>query len=283
MRTGTGMGIGMETGMWNGTWGRAGDESLYVMDLEQAMRRRHSVRSYTDEPIGIAERAELEREIARCNAEGGLDIRLVLEEPEAFDSALAHYGKMTNVRNYIVVAGTPAPDLDERCGYYGERLVLLAQQLGLNTCWVALTFKKRFVRKSLAAGRELVVVIAIGHGAVGGMSRRSKTFEQVAVCPDPASVPDWFRRGVEAALLAPTAVNQQKFTFELVVPGEDAASGETGVSGKPASGKASASGKPAGKPAVRATTKGGPYTGIDLGIAKLHFELGAGKGNFVWA
>ena len=180
-------------------------------------------------------------------------------------------GKLTNVRNYIVVAGAPAPDLDERGGYYGERLVLLAQQLGLNTCWVALTFKKRFVRWSLGAGRELVAVIAIGHGAVRGMSRRSKTFEKVAVWPDPACVPDWFRRGVEAALLAPTAVNQQKFTFELVVPAGD-------TTGEPADGKAGAS----GKPAVRATKKGGPYTGIDLDIAKLHFELGAGKESFAW-
>ncbi len=35
--------------------------------------------------------------------------------------------------------GKKGPTLEESCGYYGERLVLLAQQLGLNTCWVAMT------------------------------------------------------------------------------------------------------------------------------------------------
>jgi hypothetical protein len=30
-------------------------------------------------------------------------------------------------------------DLDEKVGYWGEQLVLLAQTLGLNTCWVGLS------------------------------------------------------------------------------------------------------------------------------------------------
>lgn len=227
-----------------------------MIDVNQAIEQRHSVRRFTDCPISACDRSALEEEIARCNAEGGLHMSLVCDEPQAFDSATAHYGSFRGVRNYIVVAGVPAPDLDKRVGYYGERVVLLAQRLGLNTCWVALTFKRRFVRKSLAAGEELVIVIAVGHGETQGSPHKSRPVGDVA--PGLGVSPEWFANGVKAALLAPTAINQQKFHFELADPSSN-------------------------PPRVCATTDKGPCADIDLGIACLHFELGAGKENFAWA
>ena len=225
---------------------------------EEAIRQRHSVRQYTDEPISEADRAALREEIARCNAEGGLHMALVCDEPEAFAGGLAHYGSFRGVTDYLVIAGKPAPDLSERAGYYGERIVLLAQKLGLNSCWVALTFKKRLVRKTIAKGDKLAIVVALGHGVTQGAPRKSKAADAVSSCPGAA--PAWFARGVELALLAPTAMNQQKFRFELLDDGADA-----------------------GKPRVKATAGLGSYADVDLGIAKLHFELGAGAGNFEWA
>ena len=225
---------------------------------EEAIEQRHSVRQYTDEPISEADRAVLREEIERCNAEGGLHMVLVCDEPEAFAGGLAHYGTFRGVSDYLVIAGEPAPDLDERAGYYGEKVVLLAQKLGLNTCWVALTFKKRLVRKTIARGDKLAIVIALGHGATQGSPRKSKSAEAVSNCP--VAAPEWFARGVEFALLAPTAINQQKFRFELLDAGGDAS-----------------------KPRVKATTAPGPYADVDLGIAKLHFELGAGADAFEWA
>ena len=225
---------------------------------EEAIRQRHSVRQYTDEPISEADRAALREEIERCSAEGGLHMALVCDEPEAFAGGLAHYGSFRGVTDYLVIAGKPAPDLSERAGYYGERVVLLAQKLGLNSCWVALTFKKRLVRKTIAKGDKLAIVVALGHGATQGAPRKSKAADAVSSCPGAA--PAWFARGVELALLAPTAMNQQKFRFELLDDGADE-----------------------GKPRVKATAGLGSYADVDLGIAKLHFELGAGAGNFEWA
>ena len=232
-----------------------------MITIEEAVYQRHSVRQYTDEPISAADRAALEAEIARCNQAGDLHMTLVCDEPEAFGGGLAHYGSFRGVTSYIVIAGKPAADLEERAGYYGEKLVLLAQQLGLNTCWVALTFKKRLVRKSLAAGEKLVIVIAIGHGATQGAPRKSRSAGAVSSCLGEA--PAWFARGVEFALLAPTAVNQQKFRFELLSAGDGADA--------------------SGLPRVKATTGRGAYANVDLGIARLHFELGAGKDAFAWA
>ena len=112
------------------------------MNLTEAIQSRHSVRQYKNKPLEAEAISALQAEIAACNQESGLHIQLVTNEPKAFDSFMAHYGKFSSVTNYIAMIGKKSPDLDEKCGYYGERLVLKAQQLGLNTCWVAMTYKK---------------------------------------------------------------------------------------------------------------------------------------------
>ena len=112
------------------------------MELFEAMKKRHSVRQYIDKPIEGEVLEALLSETDGCNKEGDLNIQLVLNEPKAFDSFMAHYGRFEGVTNYLALVGKRCRDLDEKCGYYGERLVLKAQQLGLNTCWVALTYKK---------------------------------------------------------------------------------------------------------------------------------------------
>lgn len=220
------------------------------MDILNAMQARHSVRSYLPKPLEPEVKSALEKEISAVNGESGLHFQLVTNEPKAFDSFMAHYGKFTGVTNYIALVGRKSRDLDERCGFYGERLVLLAQQLGLNTCWVALTYKKIPGAFQIGPGEKLTVVIALGYGATQGVPHKSKPAE--AVAKDFGTAPEWFRRGIDAALLAPTAVNQQKFTFTL----------ENGR--------------------VRAKAGAGFYANVDLGIVKYHFETAAGKENFQW-
>ena len=207
------------------------------MDKWELMRTRHSVRRYKNIPIEGEKLDALRKAVEEVNLEAGLHVQLFTEEPEAFDANAAHYGQFSGCRNYFAMVG-PA-DADEKIGYYGEELVLLAQELGLNTCWVALTFRKNRVVVDAAAGEKLHVVIALGYGEDSGRPHKSKS----------AAVKD----GVEAALLAPTAVNQQKFTFTLK------------------------------ERQVRVRTKLTFYGRMDLGIAKYHFELGAGKENFDWA
>ena len=132
------------------------------MDLMKAMKNRHSVRQYADKPIGTEILAALREEIAACNRESGLHIQLVAGEPKAFDSLIAHYGKFSGVTNYIALVGPKSNRLDELCGYFGERLVLRAQQLGLNSCWVALTYKRIPGAFQIGPGERLTVVIALG-------------------------------------------------------------------------------------------------------------------------
>lgn len=112
------------------------------MDIMEAVHARHSVRSYTDKPIEGETLEALEKTIDECNRESGLHIQLIRNEPMAFGGGLAHYGKFEGVKNYLALVGKKDRQLDEKCGYYGEKIVLAAQMLGLNTCWVGLTFKK---------------------------------------------------------------------------------------------------------------------------------------------
>ena len=46
------------------------------------------------------------------------------------------------MKNYLVMAAPKGRELEEKVGYYGEKIVILAQSLGLNTCWAGLTYKK---------------------------------------------------------------------------------------------------------------------------------------------
>ena len=113
------------------------------MDLFTAMVERHSVRSYTTQPITDPVKSQLQTFLKQCNQESGLHMQLILDEPQAFDGLLARYGNFKNVRNYIALVGRKSDQLPEQCGYYGEKLVLFAQTLGLRTCWVGASYRKR--------------------------------------------------------------------------------------------------------------------------------------------
>lgn len=216
------------------------------MNVMKLMTQRHSVRQYTATPIEGEKREILNTMVAQINEEADLHIQILYEEPGCFDSFMAHYGKFSGVRNYIALVGPKGEELEEKLGYYGEKLVLKAQELGLNTCWVALTHGKS--KADVAKGEKHGCILALGYGENVGVPHKSKPMD--ALCTVDGQMPDWFRRGMEAAMEAPTAMNQQKFHFRLL---------------------------PEGK--VTATAGKGFYTKVDFGIAKCHFELGAEKEN----
>ena len=227
------------------------------MTLLEAIEARHSVRKYLDKEIPADVIAALQNKIAECNKVGNLNIQLVLNETRAFTGMLS-YGKFSGVKNYLVMVGKKSDDLDERVGYYGEQLVLLAQQLGLNSCWVGLSYRKVPEAYHVGKDEKLACMIALGYGETQGVSHKIKTEKEVSNASD--ITPMWFRNGVKAALLAPTAINQQKFSFEYIHPHGDNIHKVKANKGFSMVG----------------------YTQMDLGIAKHHFEIGAGKENFEW-
>lgn len=213
------------------------------MTILEAIEQRHSVRTYQNKPIEASIIQELNQEIDACNKEGDLSIQLITGDPDVFKGLLAHYGGFRNVSNYIALVGPAGDGLDEAAGYYGERLVLKAQQLGLNSCWVAATYKKGRCRAVIKENQKMVCIIAIGYGATQGAPHKSKPMEKL--CQATGDMPQWFKDGMHAAILAPTAMNQQKFLITL--DGDQ----------------------------VTYSTKKGAYANVDLGIAKYHFLAGA--------
>lgn len=201
-------------------------------------------------PADVAE--ALQTKIDELNAVGNLHIQLIQNEPKAFRGVFA-YGKFSGITNYFVMAGRKANDLDERIGYYGEQLVLYAQVLGLNTCWAGLSYTKVKDTYTLASGEKIACYIAVGYGETQGVSHKVKSMEDVSNIS--SDTPQWFTNGVRAALLAPTAMNQQKFRLEHIGGNKVAAKRLRSIYG---------------------------YTQMDLGIAKCHFEIGAKPTEVDW-
>ena len=98
----------------------------------------------------------------------------------------------------------------------------------------------------MGSGEKLVISIAIGYGENQGQNHRSKPIDQISLSA--GEKPEWFEKGVELALLAPTAMNQQSFVIKLCEDGS-----------------------------VEFTDKGGFFSKVDLGIVKCHFEIGSGR------
>ena len=214
------------------------------MEIIELMKERHSVRQYTDKKIEAEKRDILNNLAKSINREAGTHIQIFYDEPNCFNSVISHYGSFKGVNNYIALVGKKKPKPDETLGYYGEKLVLQAQELGLNTCWVAINHGKSGAE--INKDEKQICIIALGYGETNGVLHNSKSVRDVSNYKD--GMPRWFLTGVEGALLAPTAINQQKFYFELL-PDES----------------------------VKLTAGKGFYTKLDSGIAKYHFELASGR------
>ena len=211
------------------------------MDVLKAIEKRHSVRSYVDKELATAVVEALNEEMTN--------------EKRTFGGLMARLGKFRGVRNYLVLTGDGSEETEEKLGYYGERIVLKAQALGLNSCWVAATYSKGACRKAcgLEKDEKLACTIALGYGETQGVPHEGKPLTELfELCAAAGKAPEWFVKGVEAAALAPTALNRQNFNIVLLEDGR-----------------------------VR-LEKQGACAALDLGIVRYHFEH-AGKENFEWA
>lgn len=215
------------------------------------MKNRVSHRRFLAEPLSQEERDSLEKLVEHCNRKSGLHISLICNRPEPFA------GHLTNVRNYLVFAGQAGDvHLEEKCGYYGEQIILAATAMGLGTCWIGGTYDKNACLPHLSKGERLVCVAVVGHSASTSSPhfphRSTKSIQALSSGLDEA--PEWFAEALKAVQLAPSAMNRQGVHFELLPNGS-----------------------------VRGTaTDSETFSMVDLGIAKLHFELGANGGDWDW-
>ncbi len=222
------------------------------MTLKEAMSARHTVRKYKEEPLAANTVHQMQDRIQSLNRKYELNIQLVTENTEGLSPL---WGRLMakGVRNYLILAGPDTAQVDEKLGYASADLMLYAQTLGLNSWWIGGMYSHKGAKKNSTAGEQakIIGIVALGYGAEQGTAHKSKSAQEVASYDGDA--PDWFQAGVQAALLAPTAMNRQGFKIQ-----------GTGDQ-------------------VRMTYADGSFSGADLGICKYHFELGAGAENFHWA
>ncbi|AFS77539.1 nitroreductase [Gottschalkia acidurici 9a] len=217
------------------------------------MENRISRRKFEKEPVTDQEKGKIIFLINELNEASDLAIEFLEDGSNAFQKLRKSYGLFTNVRSVILMKGKKdLKDLKEKVGYYGEDLVLAITDLGLGTCWVGGTFDKDEL--IVDDSEELVCVILVGKVAAPSLTekmirlathRKIKSMEERIISDQP--LPQWVQNGMKAVLLAPSAKNTQKAMFKY-------------------------------ESNILSARIVDDYSMdlIDLGIAKKHFEIGAG-------
>ncbi len=251
--------------------------------LLDAVNVRITTRMYEDEKIDSDLSRQLRQNIDAVNLISGLHMQLIENCPQVFARANAE-GHFRNAQNFIALIGPAGSDeAREAAGYYGERLVLSAVLMGLQTGWVAGSWDKAEAERccDISDNEELYLGIVIGYqeeySALMEESyeqrcetqrthRPSKSADELftvkaaagtASAGTAAVPPQWFMDGVAAAAKAPSAMNRQPAMFSYD-PGSGSV--EAYIGGRDST----------------------MFAYIDLGIAKLHFQIGAGGGSWEW-
>ena len=221
----------------------------------ETIRERHSVREYDGKPLSRAEFDALGAVVEECARESGLDIQLVGDNPEVFN-VIARFGLIrgchTHVAFVIDDAKARGVAADEAIGYWGQKIVLAAQDMELNTCWCALCSRKKSCAV-VAPGKKIRLIIAVGHGKTQGFSRKTKSVEALSSV-ECAKEPAWFAEAMEAAQLTPTAMNNQNFKITLLSDGKT----------------------------VRIDAPQSGLNVIDEGIVRCNFEIAANEAGADW-
>ncbi len=222
-----------------------------MKDLE-AIRRRVSRRTYRNELLSEQDKEALLSYVTECNQESGLSFLWVEDGKEAFQG-LNGYGMFKGVRSLIVFkAKKGIPHLQEKVGYYGEKIVLEATKMGLGTCWVAGTYNS--IPTWSSDDEEVVCVVPVGY-VEEEKSMKEKLISKASHLKkkglmDIGSFDEsksWFIEGLNAVKQAPSALNKQPVRFEL----KD-------------------------NQVTVFLEKENKYSWVDLGIAKYHFEVATG-------
>lgn len=143
------------------------------MTVRDAMKERHTVRKYLDKPLPNEVVAKLRARLNEANGVSGLGLTLATSNSDGLGNMAKLISR--NVKNYIALAGSDRPDLDEMLGYWGADAMLFAQSIGLNSWWVGGMFNAAGATRHLSdGGLRVNGVIAVGYGATQGTPHKSK-------------------------------------------------------------------------------------------------------------
>jgi nitroreductase len=186
--------------------------TLNYIDL---IRERHSTRDYLKHDLTPEDRAQIMGAIATAvsvNAAVHLDWMLADRFPMGCSAVL--YAK----------CGTSAEELVEY-GYQGQQIVLALLAQGWGTCWYG-TLKLAGSPCSITVGRPAPA--GLRSAVVGALSRghTRKSIEQLVPGGMPVDAPPQLLTILQSARLAPSAINRQSWSFEVLKANEIAIKGD---------------------------------------------------------
>jgi hypothetical protein len=192
----------------------------------------------------------------------------LVEKPpdEVLKGVVGHYGKIKGAQAFVAFVGDLSePFVQEQVGYTGEGIILEATSLGLGTCWVGASFRPAVAASyvPMATDERVLAVTPLGYTggewsfeeramSAFGKSHRRKDLSELTSGMNPGDWPEWVTEALDAARLAPSAVNRQPWRFR-VEPGDVTVSVDTL------------------KDSYRISKR------LDCGIAMLHIEISAMK------
>ncbi len=237
---------------------------LPVDRLHQAIGERHSRRKYREKSVENKKAEKLSELTGKINSNiKSVRIEFFNQKNEnIFKGIIGAYGKISGAPAYAVFIGDHDDEhVNEKLGYAGELFILEATALGLNTCWVSGMFNPTTAagEVELSSSEKIMAVTPIGYAeetkaiseklmsAFAGSHKR-KYLEQICIDHVNQKWPVTIKSGLNAARLAPSAVNRQPWRFKIKE----------------------------GSLAIL-TVKAKPAWRLDCGIAMAHLELGCRK------
>lgn len=222
----------------------------------EILKKRTSRRSFLSTPI---EEIDKVRQIVNISdSRDTTSFELLEDNGKVFYKLKLVYGWFRNVTTVVMLRMEKGdPNGKEKVGYYGQDMILRFTELGLASCWVCVDFDK-IKDKFDTDTHQLVAVIIVGNAPDDLTASEKSIFDLMhqnrADLSDclvaRAQPPQWVLDGLEVVMCAPSTINKMKPTFYFD-------EGEVSVS-------------------VPNTFA---YDFVDLGIFKLHFEIGA-EGRF---
>lgn len=148
---------------------------------------------------------------------------------DVFKGIVGSYGKVKGAPAFVAFIGnTNSPSVQEEVGYTGEGIILEATALGLNTCWVAGFFRPESVASLVRVGpsERVLAVTPLGYAPQFEsleerlMTGFGRTHIRLPISKlvsnwSNEKLPEWVRASIEAARLAPSAINRQPWGFNI--------------------------------------------------------------------
>jgi nitroreductase len=195
-----------------------------------AIGLRRSRRRYDSIPLDPSQLNQLQAVCAGFRPYPEARAEIIKDSPDRVLRGVAgSYGKVKGAPALIAFIGDINQRyVNEKIGYTGEGIILEATAMGLGTCWVggSMFFRRGLAESIVGASKSerVFAVTPVGYAVKEfsadervqtgfGMFHRRKPLAEMVSGLDKKEWPGWIKAALEAARLAPSAINRQPWRF----------------------------------------------------------------------